>query len=81
MLDGKQVLIVEDDPVTAVVLQGMLRKLGAVAVVRDEAAYAWKALCEQPFDQDGLALGIRSSRPSAADDRLHRLHRAGTANE
>jgi hypothetical protein len=39
------------------------------------------AVCEQPFDQDGLALGIRSSRPSAADDRLHRLHRAGTANE
>jgi len=50
MLDGKQVLIVEDDPVTAVVLRGMLLKFGAAVVVRQEAASAWDALCTQPFD-------------------------------
>jgi two-component system response regulator QseB len=50
MLDGKQVLIVEDDPVTAVVLQGMLLKLGAAAAVRQETASAWDALCTQRFD-------------------------------
>jgi two-component system, OmpR family, response regulator QseB len=50
MLHGKQVLIVEDDAVTAVVLRGMLLKLGAAAVVRQEAAAAWEALCTQPFD-------------------------------
>ncbi|GAB3771851.1 response regulator transcription factor [Ramlibacter monticola] len=61
MLDGKQVLIVEDDPVTAVVLQGMLRKLGAVAVVRDDAACAWKALCAQPFDLVFLDLCLGES--------------------
>ncbi|MEJ8838982.1 response regulator transcription factor [Ramlibacter sp. AN1133] len=50
MMDGKQVLIVEDDPVTAVILQGMLRKLGAGAVVLQDAASAWQLLCEQAFD-------------------------------
>jgi DNA-binding response OmpR family regulator len=50
MLHGKQVLIVEDDPVTSVVLRGMLCKLGAVASVRQDAASAWDALCTQPFD-------------------------------
>jgi two-component system response regulator QseB len=50
MLDGKQVLIVEDDPVTAVVLQGMLLKLGAAAAVRQETGSAWDALCTQHFD-------------------------------
>lgn len=47
---GKQVLIVEDDAVTAAVLRGMLLKLGAAAVVREHAASAWDALCAQAFD-------------------------------
>jgi len=50
MLDGKEVLIVEDDPVTAVVLRGMLLKLGAAAVVRQDAGSAWDALCAQRVD-------------------------------
>jgi two-component system, OmpR family, response regulator QseB len=50
MLVGKQVLIVEEDPVTAVVLRAMLFKLGAAAVVLQEAASAWAALCTQRFD-------------------------------
>jgi two-component system, OmpR family, response regulator QseB len=73
MLDGKQVLIVEDDPVTAVILQGMLLKLGAAAVVREPAASAWDALCAQPFgvvfldlcpgvaDGEALLLRLRAS--------------------
>jgi two-component system response regulator QseB len=58
MLDGKLVLIVEDDPITAVVLEGMLRKLGAGAVVRHDAAAAWAALCAQAFDLVFLDLGF-----------------------
>jgi DNA-binding response OmpR family regulator len=77
MLDGKQVLIVEDDPVTAVVLGGMLLKLGAAAAVRQQAASAWDALCAQRFDlvfldlslgsHDGEAL-LRQLRGGAGDD-------------
>lgn len=59
MLDGKQVLIVEDDPVTAVVLQGMLLKLGAAAAVRQETGSAWDALCTQHFDLVFLDLCLR----------------------
>lgn len=50
MLNGKQVLVVEDDAVTAVVLQGMLLKLGAAAAVRQDTASAWEALGAQRFD-------------------------------
>ena len=80
MLDGKQVLIVEDDPVTAVVLQGMLLKFGAAAVVRGEARSAWEALRARPFDlvfldlclgeSDGEALlrQLRAGAPGGAPD-------------
>jgi two-component system response regulator QseB len=75
MLDGKQVLIVEDDAVTAVVLQGMLLKFGAAAVVRGDVRSAWDALRARPFDlvfldlclgdSDGEAL-LRELRASPA---------------
>jgi len=80
MLDGKQVLIVEDDPVTAVILRGMLLKLGAAAVVREPAASAWDALCAQPFglvfldlcpgvaDGDALLLRLRASAGTKTPD-------------
>jgi DNA-binding response OmpR family regulator len=77
MLDGKQVLIVEDDPVTAVVLRGMLLKLGAAAVVRGEAGSAWEALCAQRFDLVFLDLCLRNSD----GETLLRQLRAGTGQE
>ena len=75
MLDGKQVLIVEDDPVTAVILKGMLLKLGAAAVIRGEAASAWEALCAQPFDLVFLDLCLGDSD----GELLLRRLRAGAA--
>jgi DNA-binding response OmpR family regulator len=77
MLDGKEVLIVEEDPVTAVVLRGMLLKLGAAAVVRQEAGSAWDALCARHFDLVFLDLCLRDSDGEAL---LRRLRAgAGTA--
>jgi two-component system, OmpR family, response regulator QseB len=77
MLDGKQVLIVEDDPLTAVVLRGMLLKLGAAAVVRQEAGSAWEALCAQPSDLMFLDLGLGDADGEALLRRLRGS--AGTA--
>jgi two-component system, OmpR family, response regulator QseB len=74
MPDGKQVLIVEDDPVTAVVLHGMLLKLGAAAVVRQEPAAAWNALCVQRFDLVFLDLSLGNHDGEA----LLRQLRSGT---
>ncbi|HET8746074.1 MAG TPA: response regulator transcription factor [Ramlibacter sp.] len=74
MLDGKQVLIVEDDAVTAIVLQGMLLKLGAAAVVRQGAGSAWQALCAQRFDLVFVDLCLGTGEGEAL---LRRL-RAGT---
>jgi two-component system response regulator QseB len=78
MLDGKQVLIVADDPVTAVVLRGMLLKLGAAAVVRPDAASAWEALSAQRFDLVFLDLCLGDAEGEAVLRRLR--HGAGCSD-
>ncbi len=68
-----RVLIVEDDPTTATMLGGLLRRQEWEHQWCDDLAQAWRALCSQPFDFLLLDLSLPDGEGT---DLLQKLRRA-----